>query len=238
MGIMDGRGRWSRGNKKHTTGDYNQLTIKSFADLTKPRRGSLTWTRTSYFGERKSSISYSIEQPGVQLQYSSDNQAYDYLVRVTTTTPYYGGLRYWWLCPRCGRRVSVLYGGGLFLCRTCHGLTYATSQASKGDYCDRISNRLGAIRHKLKATGTLNDPLPSKPKWMHYRTYGRLSVEYYRLKKLFEIAWVLDAVSLTGPVGNLDEDAISLCTEYLPEEWQSLRQQRKTATVPPIEWRE
>jgi len=47
---------------------------------------------------------------------------------VTTTIPRFGGLRYWFLCPRCGRRAGKLYdvsgpssGWG---CRRCHRLTY------------------------------------------------------------------------------------------------------------------
>src|SRR5882724_619324 len=32
-------------------------------------------------------------------------------VKLTTTQPYYGGTRYWFVCPRtgCGRRIAKLY---------------------------------------------------------------------------------------------------------------------------------
>jgi hypothetical protein len=38
----------------------------------------------------------------------------------------YGGRRPWSLCPvrSCGRRVAVLYRGGIFACRHCHQLVY------------------------------------------------------------------------------------------------------------------
>ncbi len=58
-------------------------------------------------------------------------------VRVTTTKPHFGGLRYWFKCPvvrkgtSCHRRVGRLYlppGATLFGCRTCYGLTYRSSQ--------------------------------------------------------------------------------------------------------------
>jgi hypothetical protein len=50
----------------------------------------------------------------------------DLHVELTTTTPYYGGLRYWFVCPSCHRRSGMLYSTGLrvYACRRCHGLVY------------------------------------------------------------------------------------------------------------------
>ncbi|MFN8493989.1 MAG: hypothetical protein U0350_40700 [Caldilineaceae bacterium] len=240
MGILDGRGRWSRWEKKNTTDAYESLDMQTFTasiDLTRPRWGSWTWTRTNYFGERKSSISYIVEPGrGVRLRYKSGEQDYNYLVSVVTTKPNYGGVRYWWLCPQCGRRVRILYGGKRFLCRKCHRLTYATSQASKGNYAERTRNRLWAIRHKLKATGSLEDDLPDKPRWMHHDTYWRLVRDYYQLKDLLDTAWVLGAIQLTGPVGNLDEETVKRCAESLPTVWKLLKQDRKAAAFKPDWW--
>jgi hypothetical protein len=38
----------------------------------------------------------------------------------------FGGVRWLFRCPRCGRRSAKLYlpRGSVFLCRTCHALTY------------------------------------------------------------------------------------------------------------------
>ena len=59
----------------------------------------------------------------------------DYRVRLVTTTPTYGGLRWWFICPlvingvECNRRVRKLYlYGRYFGCRHCHNLTYRSSQ--------------------------------------------------------------------------------------------------------------
>ncbi len=240
MGIINGRGRWSRWDKKTTTDNYYNLDMQKFAtsvNLTIHGLSSWTWTRANYFSERKLSITYVVEPDrGVRLCYKSGEQDYAYLVRVVTTRPNYGGVRYWWLCPQCGRRVRILYGGELFLCRKCHQLTHATSQASKGDYSKRTRNRLWAIRRKLKAIGSLEDDLPDKPRWMHHQTYWRLAREYYQLKDLLNMAWLLSAIRLTGLVGNLDEETVRRCAEDLPKIWMLIKQERKEKTKLNIDW--
>jgi hypothetical protein len=61
------------------------------------------------------------------------------VLRLQTTRPNFGGLRWWFSCPRmldgeeCGRRVGKLYrppGGRYFACRHCLDLTYETCQKS------------------------------------------------------------------------------------------------------------
>ena len=56
-----------------------------------------------------------------------------------TTQPHFGGLRWWFSCPRiingkaCGRRVGKLYrppGDRDFACRHCLDLTYESCQKS------------------------------------------------------------------------------------------------------------
>ena len=58
-------------------------------------------------------------------------------IRLVTTPCHLGGVRWWFVCPlaaggrACGRRVRKLYlCGRYFGCRTCHRLTYRTSQES------------------------------------------------------------------------------------------------------------
>lgn len=42
----------------------------------------------------------------------------------------FGGVRWWFSCPRCGRRCAKLYlpRASAFLCRMCHDLTYESCQ--------------------------------------------------------------------------------------------------------------
>lgn len=47
---------------------------------------------------------------------------------LTTTTPRFGGLRYWFLCPRCGRQAGKLYHVDRWACRRCHNLAYKSQR--------------------------------------------------------------------------------------------------------------
>jgi len=81
---------------------------------------------------------------------------------VDETTPRYGGVRYWWLCPACGGRVTTLYlppGVSAPACRRCYRLTYKTRQAhDKRD--DRYRRLPPWERLALLYTMTMTDPEP------------------------------------------------------------------------------
>ncbi len=84
----------------------------------------------------------------------------------------YGGARPWFRCPTCGRRAAVLWGAGrFFLCRGCHGLAYQSTREGRRD---RRRIRAQAIRRRLGGSPSLQEPFPSKPPRLHWRTYMRL----------------------------------------------------------------
>lgn len=69
--------------------------------------------------------------------YTGEKKDFDYEIPLTTTPCYFGGKRYWFVCPwyangtYCGKRVGVLYlGGDYFACRHCYDLTYETRNLS------------------------------------------------------------------------------------------------------------
>jgi hypothetical protein len=72
------------------------------------------------------------DDPYVRLIYAvTDREGkrtdYDYQVSLVTTPCNLGGVRYWFGCPDCGRRVAVLYlapGDVYFRCRHCNNLSY------------------------------------------------------------------------------------------------------------------
>ncbi len=74
------------------------------------------------------------ETPSVILRYTTrTGETVAYTVILLTTRPHFGGLRRWFACPRCARRVGKLYlppGRRFFACRACHGLTYRSCQES------------------------------------------------------------------------------------------------------------
>src|SRR4051794_16217403 len=88
-------------------------------------------------------------------------------VQLARTEPTFGGHRWWFLCPRTGRRTNKLVlpnGGRHFLSRQAYGLGYASQ---RNDRFGRLQARAAALNQQLGGKGwdTWNQP-PSKPKWM------------------------------------------------------------------------
>lgn len=51
------------------------------------------------------------------------------VVQLAATSPKYGGIRWWYVCPVCEKRKSVLYVSGSQLqCRQCAGLHYSSQR--------------------------------------------------------------------------------------------------------------
>ncbi len=197
---MDGRGQYHRWDKRTTTGELLAFDVKNLAKdsgLERYKSGLWQWTWTS---GSESSIRYEVKPgQGVRLHYKSNSKPFDYLVRVVTTPCHFGGQRYWWLCPQCGRRCRILYSRGLFVCRSCSGAYYET-QASK-DIAVRIHNELRRLRAKLGAQSLSSDNLPPKPKRMHWRTYSRLAKRILQLQQGEEIANLVILFSYGETIG-------------------------------------
>jgi len=87
-------------------------------------------------------------------RYTQTKKQLHYSILLTTAKCNYGGLRYWFLCPGCGKRYACLYSGGsYFLCRRCHGLTYASQCESHNTMFDLIwstQNRIEKLQSKVK----------------------------------------------------------------------------------------
>ncbi len=67
----------------------------------------------------------------LRLDYLVNKEPVACTVRLVTTRPTYGGLRWWLVCPVTGRRAAKLHlpsGGRLFACRQAYGLTYRSCQ--------------------------------------------------------------------------------------------------------------
>ena len=75
----------------------------------------------------------------------------------------------------CGRRVAILYGGGIFACRRCHQLAYPSSREDAGG---RATRRADWLRARLGwEPGILNGG-GGKPKWIRWRTFERLAAKH------------------------------------------------------------
>jgi hypothetical protein len=181
MGGPGSGNRWHYGAQS-TTDDYRTLDVRRWAreGVLRPGYwGGWQWTRE---GETVASIQMRAEQDRVILIYrhrsgDAEWKGEHYAVRVVRTPCRLGGSREWFICPAvgCGRRVAILYGGGIFACRHCYQLAYPSSREDAGGRATRRADRL---RARLGwEPGILNGE-GEKPKWMRWRTFDRLTAEH------------------------------------------------------------
>ena len=166
--------------------------------------GSLVWTNTTT-GEQVGSIGYEAhlgqDFGRVRLKYTTtrwdgERRESDYWIQLETTPQPFGGRRWWFVCPRTGRRAAKLYlpnGAFTFASRQAYRLAYARQREPAHD---RALRRAFKLRGKLGADGGIGDYVP-KPKWMRWRTYDR------KLEEIAAAEEVVDA-HLLGFVQKLE----------------------------------
>lgn len=178
-----GSGRWWRWDSKNTTDGYRRIDVRRWAreDCLSPGQQFLwSWKRDD---EVVASIQVRAEHGRVVLIYRCRDRGADewtdwnYPVYLEKTPCHLGGERDWFLCPGrgCGRRVAILYGGDVFVCRHCRDLAY---QSQREQVHDRLTRKADRIRDRLDwEPGCLNGWGP-KPKGMHWKTFNRLVAEH------------------------------------------------------------
>ena len=212
------RGVYYRVFSRATKGTVEDGLKLSISDLTKGIReivggqvrgwgGVFNWSNTAT-GAHAASIGCIIRKntdaPTIWLEYKRGDEPLKYLVHLTSTSPNYGGRRWYFVCPLagCGRRVACLYlapGSRYFACRHCSNLTY---QSTRNDLMEKVDSRLYKVRYRMKAkgkvTGFILDPIPPRPRYMHLETYGRLMMEYYNLLDLRDLAYYVGLIQIIG----------------------------------------
>jgi hypothetical protein len=114
----------------------------------------------------------------VDVNYSYRGKSYRYPIQLTKTSCNYGGHRYWWLCPKCSKRVAVLYCAGTYVCRHCIGCNYGSQLQQP---IDRLFSRADAIRQRLGWQSGIAYGNQGRPKGMHSKTFDRLVNEHGRI---------------------------------------------------------
>ena len=181
---MGGYGSGRRGGRE-TTADYRRLDVRELhraGVLTPGWRGGWRWMRR---GETRAEINIEAFDLSMLLRYTATNggerKSYDYAVGLSWTGCNYGGRRPWFLCPCCGRRVAILYGGAMFACRHCRKLAYEVQRETAGD---RAIRRADAIRRRLGWPAGILNSMGDRPKHMRHTTYLRLLHEYNALVQI------------------------------------------------------
>ncbi len=141
-----GSGEWDRYGVKMTVEECRVLQVSKLVKdglLSIGSTGTLYWENADT-DEHLASASFSTFLRGgkriFQLSYRwPDSDAVDIPIRLQTTYPNYGGVRWWFTCPLvagdipCNRRVGKLYlppGARYYGCRHCHNLTYQSCRES------------------------------------------------------------------------------------------------------------
>jgi hypothetical protein len=191
-------GRWSSAGVKTTVEECYALDIADWCreGLLQPGmcRSALWGWREAMTGRVTRRISYGVDirvDPHARLVYQipRTGEYVIYRLDLVSTSPNYGGQRWWFVCRglgwerSCGRRVRKLYlapGQKYFACRRCCDLRYA-SQCE--DYAHRAMSKAQAIRVRLGGSAAMLDEFPPKPKGMRWKTYRLLRA---RAEELWE----------------------------------------------------
>ena len=143
--------------------DVNLLVREGTIRKQSQTSGMISWDRPI---GNKPSIGFEaqcfMENGYMRLQYAVTSlamqaQAVSYNVELFSTRPYFGGIRWWFICPNpdCNSMVAKLYqppGANYFLCRTCQNLTYQSCRDSgKSDpLYEQIASNTGLEIRQVK----------------------------------------------------------------------------------------
>ncbi len=169
---MGGFGSGRHSYSKATTSEYGQLDVRDWQ-----REGLLVVGRSFLWWPWDVEVIATMkrDEPSMVRLYhrsGSGPQSEPHRIWISWTACNYGGKRAWFVCSRgCGHRVAILYGNGTLACRHCRELAYESQQDS-GRH--RSLRQARTNRMKLGGSANLLEPLPGRPKGMHWSTYRRL----------------------------------------------------------------
>jgi hypothetical protein len=135
-------------------------------------------------GEVQSTIQITTQKQQIILEYSAGNQSFNYPIQLEVTPCHYGGVRHWFICTGCNRRVATLFIASnlLFQCRKCQKLNYTSQQESKLDATRYVMYKL---RNKLDwqyDNAWMKYYYKIKPKGMHQTTFDKLVDRHDKLE--------------------------------------------------------
>jgi hypothetical protein len=149
-------------NRKATADESCKLKISKLRKdgmLSGQATGKISWT--SSMAGKITTVLLLVDvtdEPFAMLMYTltdrdGNKTDYDYEVSLITTPCNFGGVRYWFGCPSCGRRVAVLYlapGDVYFRCRNCNNLSYWSRNCCGLESWGETSRQIERLRSEIK----------------------------------------------------------------------------------------
>lgn len=173
--------------------DINRLIRKGFIQPGSYRRCPIIWT-DSIYGELLASAIIFADMSNAcegsfEIRFDNDLQHHFHL---TTMSRNFGGRQWYFICPRSGIPVSVLWmppGASRFASRKHWGRQVAYASQFL-DQIGRAHHGKAKINRRLCSIGSF-DPdewdFPPKPKWMRQRTYSRAEMKFDHYEHALDI---------------------------------------------------
>jgi hypothetical protein len=105
-------------------------SLKNMGYFEQSRSGDVTWTNAIGTVIASIGLSSSVNQSSFlifEYTHCKSGESLSYKVELAQTDCNFGGVRHWFICPNCGRRVGKLYlppQKEHFRCRHCYNLSY------------------------------------------------------------------------------------------------------------------
>ena len=165
--------------------DVNRLNREG---MLKEWFGGWGWRNSD--GESTGSVTLSIAEGKITASGTLEGEPWKQSWWLDWTDCNFGGIRPWFRCPYCSRRVGKLYiGNDGFACRHCYRLVNVSTRLDTMDRLWRKIDRLGARLHDEGDEYV-------KPKGMHWKTFERICDEINVLEQRKDIAFIEGAMRI------------------------------------------
>ena len=144
---------------------------------------TLSWSNNA--GENTGSIGIEVRDEYIILKYTNTNSDRDTedieeKVAISKQSCHYGGFRKYLICPGCGKRVVVLYGGKFFRCRHCYDFCYQ-SQLERPAF--RVSRQGRKLAAKVAGDGKYHGDFPLRQPYKHRKKYKQQRQKYDQIMR-------------------------------------------------------